>query len=679
MKNRNIFLIVLTCVLGVQSQTIADSIPSERMPEKVYETLRGAVESFPFPEKERETNIKENLAGLEKLKTIGWPVLDEMKWAAFYHPRAETTFFKTWYEPVPEGQLVEEMRSWAEEQEQNPPLLRSSAAKPQLDLPEQYYTLLMPDLTTREMPESSFFKVKTLNYQDDLDELLKAVREGDLIQRRQSIFGVNWVYGLRRPTEDVDFLLLHHAYAAAYFGMASKAEDLIHEVLKQNALFFGSVYDKSENWAFFNAKALPWAESLVQLRSFLAVYKQSRYSPEAIELIKALEQNVRVERALTERDIGDPEELPLDERIDYYIARFPETRGMQPGEPGFCKTVGMGEYTKFSDSVVEIGRPAIPKLIEHLNDIRLTKSFGYRHGRTVTLRVQDVAIACIEKILDIDFYQPSSTLSYLSNETPEIREKVIADVKLWWAEYGDKDLLEGQIARLQVGTVYRRMETLEKIEKINKDAIDSVGILKQWAGSAENNEHLFFVAQELAERGDFSLLPTIREKAREATGYVFGDFLLYLREHGTAEDFRFLRQAVLADINQASLPLCVGRAYDVLKGNIQSTENPLDIPILLDLLRHEVTSRLRTAERPQNGKEGVYLLHDEPIHSDSSYMSALIRLTQHNEGYNSSDTVEERLAAIDRWLAWWKAEGEAAYCRKHPDVLEVLAEPVVDK
>ncbi|MCI0379000.1 MAG: hypothetical protein L0215_15435, partial [Gemmataceae bacterium] len=237
-------------------------------------------------------------------------------------------------------------------------------------------------------------------------------------------------------------------------------------------------------WQSFNEgilllqKGAPRSQVLEHWQKALTDSPQSKYAAQLRDYIAQLKPQIEEDKKLAAGAVKAPEKLPLAERIAYYLERFPDVRGEQFSDPGFCSTVGMGEGTALSDAVVRIGRPAIPALIEKLNDRRLVRSVGwwrsYAKSRTV-LRVQDVAIQCIHAILDQTFYERRSTSTYFSIEEPKTREKVIVDIKAWWKEYGHRPPIEGHIGRLEQLSLWRRFELLEKIEKLDPKAVNAVG------------------------------------------------------------------------------------------------------------------------------------------------------------------------------------------------------------
>src|SRR5579871_2221364 len=178
---------------------------------------------------------------------------------------------------------------------------------------------------------------------------------------------------------------------------------------------------------------------LEQWKAGLRKDTQSDLARQVADYIPLLERQVEEEKSLARETVAHPEQLPLPSRIDYFIKRFVDVHGEQMGEPGFCHTVAFGNWfgndkpiisppTQYSDSILQIGRPAIPALIQHLNDTRLTRSIGYRRGQWRILRVQDVAVECIECITHCQFFFPRASVDYLSLGPPERTQKILQEI-----------------------------------------------------------------------------------------------------------------------------------------------------------------------------------------------------------------------------------------------------------
>jgi hypothetical protein len=304
--------------------------------------------------------------------------------------------------------------------------------------------------------------------------------------------------------------------------------------------------------------------------------------------------------------------------------------------------------------VIAIGLPAVDALIERLEDRRLTRSIGFWRSfaphRTV-LHVQDVAVQAIDKILDMDFYTAQTTSSYFSTEKPETRAKVIANIKAWWQENRGKPLVEMYRSRLEEGRAYQRIDRLRKIARLDPKAIDAVATLKRWSEGLTTSDKVEY-AEELAAHADLSLLPEIRARALDRVRLPDSRAIWYLMQHGNAGDYRILR-ATLQDERRKGADRGNGNSpLGPIVSGARGSKNPLAVPLLVELL---------------NDREGDY---------SQAYQCflKLVELTGHNVSEVPPATRDERHAAIDRWLTWWKREGEEAFLSGHPAVREVTAE-----
>ncbi|MHC4503128.1 MAG: hypothetical protein ACYTFI_07475, partial [Planctomycetota bacterium] len=618
----------------------ADEVPRIPMPEEAYRALSRALGSYPFGKHRRDDWLKQNREALEHLRAVPWPDLSKLE-------RVRLT-----YQKEEKGKKQEKtVNMW------------------RLPGEGDETVLLMPDFTERRVKRDSFTKMEVVDYGDELAELVKYLEERDPDSRRPWDFTYIWDFGSAGLPFNGGVFQIHHAYGAAIFGKQEETETLVHEALRQRGLAFKRAYDEGAWQSFFVGIKLlqedvPRADVLAQFERTLTVYGQSRYREQLLDLLGELRKQVEEDKRLKASEVDDPEKLPVEERIRYYVARFPDVRGAQWSQPGHCMTLRMGDRTKFSDAIVKIGRPAVPTLMEHLTDRQVTRSIGYWRNfaphRTV-LRVQDVAVQCIEAILEVNFYNASSTSSYLSNEDPKKREKVIAGIKSWWKENGHKSPLEGHLARLEHGRLYDRLATLRKIEKIDPKAVDPIAVLKRWAVDVDFRE-LPRIASALATRGDLSLLPAMRRMMSEPKREVPSGCVWFVLEHGGAEDYRFLREAARKDI-EAGARLGTSRIFGSVKAGVENSSNPLAVPILVDFLDHRDITGSRWISKEKGSMS---------FSCADKCLGALIRLTGHNEGYERGDAVEKRYAAIDRWIAWWEREGKAAYLKQHPEVGRVL-------
>src|SRR5262249_10341320 len=329
--------------------------------------------------------IGSNRKYLRLLETISWPDFAQVQRVRLYDAKDAARVSYAWHFPAKGADLV----------------------------------LLQADFTWGRIPRTRFAKLEPVKYADELDALLAYL---------------NGRGGPRRPFEFTFFAdgampfhpgvyFLHHAVAAAPLRHDQAPRQLVPFGLRERREAFEFAYQEAAWQSFYRGihmleQGSPRTEVLAQWKRTLKHFAPSEYGAQLKDLIAQLEQQIpedKKNQAATVKDLG---QLPLDDRIAYYLARLPDVRGEQISAPGHCWTLGLGERTAVSDGLVKIGRPAVPKLIEHLHDRRLTCSIGFQrpfYANRVVLRGQDVAVQCIEAILDLRFYHPTSTRSYLSN------------------------------------------------------------------------------------------------------------------------------------------------------------------------------------------------------------------------------------------------------------------------
>lgn len=641
------FIVVIAVVLfsgvGRGGEKPTPTVFRDGLPEKVAETLRRAIESFPDQRlqgggKPAEAQQR-NVAALEQLRKQPWPELDRLQLVRLVPIDQPGVTATAWQLPAEGDELV----------------------------------LLRPNFTEVRVPAKLYAKVERIEYARELTRLIDYLKQRKPDDRRPWDFTFIDDFGADGLPHRGGVYLVHQAYVAAYFGHTAEAEQLVHFALQQRQHGFEQTYHELAWQSFLGGIELlergdPREKVLAHWTTTLRRFDASPYTVPLKDLTEQLAIQVREDVRLAAEPAVKPDDLPVDKQVDYYMARLPDVRGQQWSQPGHCQTLGFGERTVASDALVKIGVPAVPALIGRLEDRRVTRSIGFWRNFSPSrevLRVQDVAVECIAAIVAVRFYEPSSTSSYLSNEKPEVRERVINDIQTWWKQHGRQTPLEWQLSRLEQGRLHARLETLSKIEKLDKTAVDAVAVLKRWATAADYRD-VPRLAEALARRGDLSLLPTVRQTVRDPARDVPSEAVWYLIRHGDIDDFRFLREAARKEINSGA-DLGTTKIWGAVYSGVESSDRPLAVPLLVDLLdRREITGS-RYVANAEPGSDGFCVA--------DSCLGKLIELTGHNEGYRPGARVDQRFAAIDRWLAWWNKEGRAAYLKQHPEIEPLLADP----
>ena len=482
--------------------------------------------------------------------------------------------------------------------------------------------------------------------------------------------------------------LLDLAIAAAWLGKNDQASALLEGAMFSHERALVEFIDDGA-WPTYS-KGIEMLKTGASRAAVVQVFEQAAtaddgggYAEQLRDLTAQLKVQIAEDAARAQKPVPDPGALPVDQQVQFYISQFEDIASPQfsnPGEP-MVVNVGapiMGKITAASDALVKIGRPALPALVALLDDRRITRSVGYqrtwdRHPQV--LRYQDVAIKCLEAILDMHFYSPSSSGSFLSNEPKDKHDAVVTDVRTWWKVHGGESEIQGQIARLGAGTIYERIITLHKIEKLDPAAINALQVLRHWAievreakpdpnqpPGRSSGADLVEIADEMALHKNFEILPEMRRLAQDSDWSAMG----YLVRWGTTDDFQFLRlrmrQAVA--IEMAGLVTDENMVISAIGEPLKTCKSPLAVPVMVECLAYRKRNGLMGT--PQGGVN--FGIADE-------CMAQLIVLTNHNDGFVFTNPPETRDAAFDRWIAWWKAQGQDAYLATHPEVAKVLASP----
>jgi hypothetical protein len=311
-----------------------------------------------------------------------------------------------------------------------------------------------------------------------------------------------------------------------------------------------------------------------------------------------------------------------------------------------------------------IGDAAIPTLVALLEDRRPIRSVGYWRSfspsRTV-LRYQDAAAQILNEILPQPFYDRSTTGSYLSNEKPERRAKVIESIRKWChAEYARPGVEEKWDAMLRHRwTIYGR----SLMHSLADDLTQRRRLLDQLTCVADKVHpcHLPEISYLMCRLGDRSRLP-------EAADRFFGHRFALTTQRDSTASLSALRY---------------GARQVVLYGNEEHRER------FAELLRlpEQKYSALRTmafrelvvlaAGRqrliPNDYDKAEFPLHllilcldpSRELHRSTTHCgmrecdvaaAAVQAFTDRDFGFSDSGEVTSRDRAIERIREWWQRE-----------------------
>lgn len=166
----------------------------------------------------------------------------------------------------------------------------------------------------------------------------------------------------------------------------------------------------------------------------------SHYAAETDELAILLTKMADEDRLWNEPQKVDS--LSLEAKVKYYAYHLRNVSVEQPSQPGKCNVLSSNERIGVPNSqngnaaiqLMKIGKDSIPALIELLDDRRPIRSVGYFRNywpeRTV-LRYQDAARQILEVLLPVTF-DDGCTGDYLSKESPEVRYRMINQIRDWY-------------------------------------------------------------------------------------------------------------------------------------------------------------------------------------------------------------------------------------------------------
>ncbi|MHC4199063.1 MAG: hypothetical protein ACYSU0_03665, partial [Planctomycetota bacterium] len=182
-------------------------------------------------------------------------------------------------------------------------------------------------------------------------------------------------------------------------------------------------------------------------RTVFAEHPMSYYAEDSRELAGLLDKMIEEDRAWKEPE--DIEKLNLEEKVRYNVHRLRDVACYQTSQPGMCDVTSdwaqkEGTYNAAIE-LLKIGEPAIPALIEVLDDRRPTRSVGHwRHfwPTHTVLRCQDAAIQVLDELLPAALYRRSSTSAYFSTEPPAVRREATARIRRWHERSKGKTAVE---------------------------------------------------------------------------------------------------------------------------------------------------------------------------------------------------------------------------------------------
>jgi hypothetical protein len=630
------------------AQSAGTGIPLERMPESAAAIIRNAIRGFNQTNAPARlarfgvrsidaTRIRQtNEAALVILERMPLPDLSRFQRVRYRRkdspgPNAEL-FDGRWWMPTNGNQLV----------------------------------LFDESFRTQMLPRGSLEAFESGDYRKELEEVIGVLNGSNTL--RQCHY--DWQEIILFPEPELipkTGLLWRHALSAAWIGYTNQAAQLLHHALLWNP--------GSPLWEMIHTSArnsfLQGLQSLREGEAYSVVaghWTTALQADAAKALPKHLEEYVTLARKqadefsrLTASLVENPDALPPQARVRYDFGLLPYSTTERRAGP----------LAQVEARFIGFGREAVPSLMEFLSDRRLTRFVGrhpwfrggnYPDSDNVVVRVQDVALSCIEQIAGQRFLRDDPRPGLFSTHAESIRSSVMAGVSAWWTLHGQATDEAWELARLGKLPVSERVKELKDLETRRSDTTNILSLLMGWADENRSNTYdLELLLGALAERGDFSKTPLLREHWNQRR-YARGDFLL---RYGTAEEIGALRdyeRQIQFSRSSPTMPNYIHAVVKILQTGFEDAgklTNHLLLPVLLDGLEHRSVATIR---RDRMGAQHVELSYADVC------MEGLISLTGHDEGFVISQAASAKAAAIERWRRWWAETGQHAYLEQHPEV-----------
>lgn len=188
----------------------------------------------------------------------------------------------------------------------------------------------------------------------------------------------------------------------------------------------------------------PTGENLMARPALLALFKdiESKYprNPEAPlvrEIITSLSRQIAEDTKHPKLTAEQITQLPIEDQVRAWILQLPDQRGVQLDQPGECYL--FEDYTQPDPNspafqLARIGLPAVPQLIEALDDYRLIRAVQYKRDYLFSHRplvVGDAALQILNRISGKQFAEIRITAPPYN---PDRAAKARAEANAWWKE-----------------------------------------------------------------------------------------------------------------------------------------------------------------------------------------------------------------------------------------------------
>ncbi len=244
---------------------------------------------------------------------------------------------------------------------------------------------------------------------------------------------------------------------------------------------------------------LTWADNLREFKRIQRLFGDVDKAEPASEFVSILTRMVRQKPVAPDKE----------HEIDHLIQELPNENAHQIMHPGGAYVFSpMGGTSDGSPAhqLAKIGRPAVPKLLDALEDHRLTRSLDWGMRSHRILRVSDIVIQTLNHIAGRTFEVTQNPWRKLS--TDEIR----AGVLKWYGEagnVGELELLKRQLLSGQFN------EAFNKIQEAYSSQSRQI-FLQTWQEKLTPTNRSFLLGQ-IGGKVDADSIPILRNTA------IYGD------------------------------------------------------------------------------------------------------------------------------------------------------------
>lgn len=530
----------------------------------------------------------------------------------------------------------------------------------------------------KSVDEDGANEIKRVEYTDFKAEinafihLLPEREKSDHIWEWDHKHGIEWWHG------GIRLLLLNLAYTTAEHGLQQETNSLVALLFNQCP---GGLLDLQDDFVWagleqaiddlnlnlrpvsFSARVVSnekdWQRFLRTCKELRHSYPNSKYQVRIKSLIDAIE--VELSKPPPEFLTKPKEQFTQEETIQYLIYQLRDLAAVQHGMPGSPDVFG-GQSP--ADFLVAIGSPAIPYLIEAMDDAMPTRTpvfSRHTHDSKSLLRRQDIVSDCLKRITGCRFYY-CNRVRTLAYDTSDRQKSAIQHAKAWWDI--SKNRSQAKMLRNYLSTIENNKSLNDKewADIYNHCRIDALTTLAHLEGPEGVLEELRKIPQERFFDGPTSLelfVPSspakraFKELERNTLRY---DDMVELLKYGDRETYH--RLADLAIKNElvedpdesgqyrfvASIPKKRPGAWfhsEHVEWAAKYGQN-WAIPLFFSMLRN-------TNNHVSSG-EGSFSTADLA-------MDEIIKMTQIDFGYDPRAQKKDRLKVFQKARDWWQKEG----------------------